>query len=204
LKDFADQVFEWGNFVVSEFCVENPCKELKMTPEQPVNIRFATKEDAPLIANLSRATFYETFASQNTREDMEKFMSEQFTYESLLQEVGAPSNIFIVAEAGGEAIGYARLRESEAPAALNELPSIEIARIYAVQSMVGKGVGNALMKKCIDIAYDMGKRVVWLGVWEKNQRAIRFYNRWGFEKFGEHDFVLGNDTQTDWLMRKMI
>jgi ribosomal protein S18 acetylase RimI-like enzyme len=131
-------------------------------------------------------------------------MNEQFTYDRLVAEVGLPSNIFIVAEIGDEVAGYARLRESEAPAALNDLPSIEIARIYAVQTMIGKGIGNALMKKCIEIAYDMGKRVIWLGVWEKNQRAIQFYQKWGFEKFDEHDFVLGNDVQRDWLMRKPL
>ena len=70
--------------------------------------------------------------------------------------------------------------------------------------MLGTGVGNALMKRCVEIAYEMGKRVVWLGVWERNQRAIQFYMRWGFEKFDEHNFVLGDDVQKDWLMKKML
>lgn len=168
-----------------------------------IHIRYATQDDAELIAGLSRRTFYDTFASQNTVENMEKFMNEQFTHEGLAGEVGSPSNIFIIAEVGAEVAGYARLREISNPSA-DELPSIEIARIYAVQGMIGKGIGNALMKKCIDIAYEMGKRVIWLGVWEKNERAIQFYIRWGFEKYGEHDFVLGDDVQKDWLMRKTI
>jgi ribosomal protein S18 acetylase RimI-like enzyme len=168
-----------------------------------IHIRYATPEDAQLIAELSRRTFYDTFASQNTVENMEKFMNEQFTQERLAAEVGAPSNIFIIAEINGEVAGYARLREVNDPPG-DELPSIKIARIYAVQNMIGRGIGNALMKKCIDIAYETGKRVIWLGVWEKNERAIQFYSRWGFEKFGEHDFVLGDDLQKDWLMRKQI
>lgn len=172
--------------------------------DKPLNIRMATPEDAPMIAELSRSTFYDTFASQNTPENMEKFMNEQFTYDSLVQEVCSPDNIFIIVEAGDKVAGYARMRESAPPPSLDELPSIEIARIYALQSMIGKGVGNALMKKCVEIAFEMGKRVVWLGVWEQNQRAIQFYNRWGFEKFDEHNFVLGDDVQTDWLMRKML
>ncbi|HEY0679275.1 MAG TPA: GNAT family N-acetyltransferase [Chitinophagaceae bacterium] len=175
-----------------------------MTGQSSITIRFATKEDAAMIAELSRRTFYDSFAAHNTREDMEKFMNEQFTVSSLMEEVGAPSNIFIVAENMEEVAGYARMRESPAPAELNGQPSIEIARIYAVQNMIGKGVGNALMKKCIDIAYEMGKRVIWLGVWEKNDRAIQFYKKWGFEKFSEHNFVLGNDVQTDWLMKKVL
>src|SRR5215213_8631924 len=146
-----------------------------MASEQSIHVRFATKEDAPMIAELSRRTFYETFASQNSKEDMEKFMNEQFTYDRLVQEVGSTSNIFIVAEVGGKTAGYARLRESGAPEILGDMPSIEIARIYALQSMIGKGIGNALLKKCIDTAYEMGKRIIWLGVWEKNERAIGFY-----------------------------
>lgn len=172
--------------------------------EQPLNIRLATVQDASLIADISRSTFYDTFAHQNTPENMQKFMNEQFTHEALMKEVAEPSSIFIIAEAGEAVLGYARLRESVAPPALGELPSIEIARIYALQSAIGKGVGNALMKRCIEIAYEMGKRIVWLGVWEKNPRAIRFYEKWGFHKFDEHEFVLGNDVQTDWLMKKML
>jgi diamine N-acetyltransferase len=172
--------------------------------EQPLNIRLATAQDASMIADISRRTFYDTFAHQNTPENMQKFMNEQFTHEALMKEVAESSGIFIIAEAGEAVLGYARLRESVPPPSLGELPSIEIARIYALQSAIGKGVGNALMKRCIEIAYEMGKRIVWLGVWEKNPRAIKFYEKWGFEKFDEHDFVLGNDVQTDWLMKKML
>ena len=170
----------------------------------PINIRLATAEDASMLAELSRRTFYDTFAAQNTPENMEKFMNEQFTHEALMKEVGEPSNIFIIAEAGNEVAGYARLRESAPPPSLDDLPSIEIARIYALQTMIGRGVGNALMKRCIEIAYEMGKRIIWLGVWEENSRAIQFYIKWGFEKFDEHNFVLGNDAQRDWLMKKTL
>ncbi|HYF30867.1 MAG TPA: GNAT family N-acetyltransferase [Chitinophagaceae bacterium] len=169
-----------------------------------ITVRYATAEDAEMIADLSRRTFYDTFAGANTQEDMDKFMNEQFTRQRLVQEVGAPENIFIVAEYLDEPVGYARMREGDPPGDLDGLPSIEIARIYSVQSMIGKGIGNALMKKCIEIAFETGKRVVWLGVWEKNERAIQFYIKWGFEKFGEHDFVLGSDVQRDWLMKKML
>jgi ribosomal protein S18 acetylase RimI-like enzyme len=164
----------------------------------------ATAEDAESIADLSRVTFYETFAGQNTRENMDKFMNEQFTRENLMKEVGADGNIFLVAEVEGDMIGYARMREALAPPGLNDLPTIELARIYAVQSRIGKGVGSALMEKCIEMAKQQHKKSIWLGVWEKNQHAIAFYQRWGFEKFSEHDFVLGDDVQTDWLMKKVI
>ena len=83
--------------------------------------------------------------------------------------------------------------------------AIEIARIYAVQTSIGKGVGSALMReKYRDCPCKKVIILVWLGVWEHNRRAIDFYTRWGFEKFAEHDFILGNDVQKDWLMKKQI
>ena len=82
--------------------------------------------------------------------------------------------------------------------------ALEIARIYAVQKSIGKGVGRALMQHCIEIARQRNFRIIWLGVWEKNQKAITFYSKWGFEKFGDHMFMLGNDPQTDWLMKKVL
>lgn len=164
-------------------------------------IREATTNDAALIADLSRQTFYETFAAHNTKEDMEKFMREQFTRADLMAEVGAPGNTFLLAYVAGEPVGYARLREDIENMDDNRL---EIARIYSVQLMVGKGIGKALMQACMDVAHAKKKKTVWLGVWEKNDRAIRFYTAWGFEKVGVHNFMLGNDVQHDWIMQKEI
>ncbi len=175
----------------------------------PLTIRFATKNDAALIADLSRQTFYETFAPQNTKEDMDKFMNEQFTQEKLMAEVGAPDNIFLLALEGTEpdnysVLGYARLRENNKPPELGDANTLEIARIYAATNSIGKGVGKLLMKKSLDIATELKKDTVWLGVWEHNQRAIDFYTKWGFEKFSTHVFMLGDDAQTDWLMKKSL
>jgi ribosomal protein S18 acetylase RimI-like enzyme len=169
-----------------------------------LTVRIAGKEDAELIANISRNTFYETFAADNTKEDMDKFMNEQFTKEALMAEVGAEGNIFLLAFEADEALGYVRLREGEHLPALEARSSIELARIYVVGTAIGKGVGGALMKRSLQIAKEMGRQIIWLGVWEKNIRAIEFYKKWGFEKFSKHDFILGNDRQTDWLMKKEL
>jgi len=169
-----------------------------------IRIEEATKNNAALIADLSRKTFYDSFAADNTREDMEKFLNEQFTREKLIEEVGAKGNIFLLAYDGDEAVGYARMRESPNPVLLKDSPAIEIARIYAEQKVIGKGVGSALMQQCIEVAKQKNARVIWLGVWEKNYKAIAFYTKWGFEQFGEHVFMLGNDPQTDWLMKKAL
>ncbi|MEO7394788.1 MAG: GNAT family N-acetyltransferase [Chitinophagaceae bacterium] len=169
-----------------------------------ITIRLANTDDAEIIADISRQTFYETFASQNTREDMEKFMSEQFTIEALIKEVDAEGNIFLLAYINEDLAGYVRMREGEKRPEFADKSSIEIARIYAIQSAIGKGVGKALMQKCLEFAIKSNKKLIWLGVWEKNEVAISFYTKFGFKKFAEHDFVLGNDLQTDWLMQKLI
>ena len=167
-------------------------------------IKSAGTSDAALIADMSRQTFYDSFAASNTKEDMDKFMNEQFTKEALIKEVTTPGNIFLLAYVENEVKGYMRMRESKKPDELENVNAIEIARIYACTKDIGKGVGSALMKKGIEVAKENGKQIIWLAVWPNNQRAIEFYIKWGFEKFAEQDFILGNDVQRDWLMKKML
>ncbi len=169
-----------------------------------IQIRNATAADAENIAVLSRQTFYDTFAAFNTKEDMDKFMNESFSMKALMNEVNDDGNIFLVALMEGELVGYAKLVLSVNPPELGDSAAIEIGRIYAAQKTIGRGVGKALMQQCLLVAAEKRKEIVWLGVWENNQRAIDFYSKFGFEKFGEHDFVLGNDVQTDLLMKKEI
>ena len=149
-----------------------------------VTIRIADKKDAELIAELSQQTFIETFASSNSKENMDKFLQESFSKEALINEVGAFGNIFLLAY------------EIEKP--------MEIARLYVSKDAIGKGIGKLLMQESISIAKQRGKSLIWLGVWEHNKRAIDFYTKWGFEKFATHFFKLGDDNQTDWLMKKSL
>ncbi|HEY4148683.1 MAG TPA: GNAT family N-acetyltransferase [Chitinophagaceae bacterium] len=167
-------------------------------------VRLADTNDAEAIAAVSRKTFYDTFAAHNTPEDMEQFLLTEFTTERLMAEVGAEGNYFLVAFMENELVGYARLREAVNPPELGNVPAIEIARIYALEKTIGRGVGKVLMQRCIGLAREKGRQLLWLGVWEHNQRAIDFYIKWGFEKFSSHAFVLGRDVQTDWLMKLTI
>ena len=169
-----------------------------------LTIRIAGKNDAELIADISRKAFYETFASENTQEDMDIFMTSQFSKQQLIEEVGTPGNIFLLAYDSDELSGYVRLKETRQKKELGEMPSIEIARLYAMTNKIGTGIGSFLMQQSLDIAKKMNRKIIWLGVWEKNLRAIRFYKKWGFEKFSEQDFILGNDIQLDWLMKKHL
>ena len=181
-----------------------PFRGFLYLPMPDISIRLATAKDAELIADLSRQTFYETFAAQNTTSDMEKFMNEQFTREKLIQEVNEPWLTFFLAFMDNDPVGYVKLREGAVPLELVDQSCIEIARIYSLQDKIGKGIGSKLMQTCHDIAKKRQKNVLWLAVWKENHRAIEFYERWGFTKFGEQDFILGDDVQRDWLVRKFI
>lgn len=169
-----------------------------------IMVRIATEDEAELIADISRKTFYQAFAHVNTKENMDKFMNEQFTREKLIKEVTAPGNIFLLAFSDQVPVGYVRLREGEGRTEFGQKDPIEIARFYVVNTSIGIGVGKEMMRKCIALAKEMKKDVIWLGVWERNKRAISFYTKWGFEKFGEQDFLLGDDIQKDWLMKRTI
>ena len=169
-----------------------------------ITVRPATMEDAELIADLSRETFFETFASQNTTADMDKFMQTQFAKDKLMEELNERENLFFLAYIDNQVAGYLKLGDGRSPVQLKNVSAIEIVRIYSIASMIGKGIGKALMQTSIKTAIERNKDIIWLGVWERNLRAIDFYQKWGFEKFGEHDFILGNDIQTDWLMKKHL
>lgn len=167
-------------------------------------VRDASIEDGWLIADLSRQTFYETFSAENTEADMEIFLNEQFTRGKLMQEVGAPGSHFFLAYVDGVPAGYLKLREDKTARQISNKNALEIARIYVLKAYSGKGVGKALMQKSMEMAVQLKKEVLWLGVWEKNEKAIAFYTAWGFVRVGEQDFLLGNDLQVDWLMQKTL
>ncbi|PWT97138.1 MAG: GNAT family N-acetyltransferase [Bacteroidetes bacterium] len=169
-----------------------------------LEIRFAGNDDVAAIASISLKTFFDTFAEYNTPENMDSFMNDHFSETRLSYELEDPSNIFLIAEIEKRLVGYAKLSESPNPNGLDGVSSIEICRIYSIKDMIGKGVGKSLMQKSIDIARERNKKVIWLGVWEHNPKAVEFYTKWGFERFGEHPFILGDDIQTDWLMKKEV
>src|SRR4030095_10869131 len=123
-------------------------------------IRFATEDDAELIADLSRKTFYESFAQDNTRENMDKFMNEQFTKQKLIKEVSQPWHIFFLALMNDEPVGYVKMRDGTVPSDLINQSCIEIARIYSVQHAIGKGVGKRLMQTCHEIANQKNKKIL--------------------------------------------
>lgn len=186
------------DFIVTSF-VKNIRSAL-----QPFTTRLATVDDVDTLAKVSVKTFRDTFAEVNTKEDMKIYLSKAFSRNQLIKEINDPFSTFVLALDGEKVVGYAKLKEGESRSELNCERAIEIERIYTLKDYVGKRVGKLLMQTCLDLAAERDYNLVWLGVWEYNPRAIAFYEKWGFEKFGSHPFLLGNDLQTDLLMKKKL
>lgn len=166
-----------------------------------VEIKRATPTDSATLAGLGAEIFYHTFAAQNTPEDMALYLEETFTEAKLQQEFEEPGVVYYMAYADEQPTGIAKLSRKRTPEVLQQIPCIELERLYVHPNFQGQKIGHKLMELCIDTAREQGSKVLWLGVWENNSGAVRFYERWGFKKFGEHIFQLGTDAQTDWLMR---
>lgn len=175
-----------------------------MNQKLQVTIRRATPDDASVLAELGARTFQETFASDNTREDMEAYVASNFSVNRQNSELEQPASTFFIAEVSGVAAGYAKLHAGEPPEGIKGTNSIELVRLYASREWLGRGIGLALMRACLDEAKRGGYETIWLGVWERNTRAQAFYRKWDFHTVGEHIFQLGSDSQRDLLMERAI
>jgi len=172
--------------------------------KSPLTVRRAVVADASTLAELGAATFTETFAEANTPEDFAAYMAASFGEAIQRAELEDPSNTVFLAERDGDAIGYIMVRESRIPSCIAADDALEIARLYARKATLGTGVGATLMQRALAEAAGRGKDAVWLGVWDRNARAIRFYEEWDFHPAGTQPFLLGSDLQTDLVMVRRI
>jgi diamine N-acetyltransferase len=163
-------------------------------------IRYGTAADAKMLSELGARTFYDTFAKDNTPENIAAHLKNSFLPEIQFAELTDPNNVFLIIENESQPIGYAQLILNNKEEFLTGTNPLEIRRIYATQENIGKGVGKELMKAAIREAQQRDCDSVWLGVWEKNPRAINFYKKWGFEEVGTHIFTVGDDPQRDFIM----
>ena len=157
--------------------------------------------ELPELQHLSKVTFVETFAEHNTHEDMQEYLNNNLSIEKLKQELQNPNSEFYFAKLGESSIGYLKLNMAQAQTEPQEQKALEIERIYVLKEFHGKKVGQALLNKALEKAHSINAEILWLAVWEKNKNAISFYKKNKFEDFGTHIFQLGNDAQTDILMK---
>ena len=169
-----------------------------------IHVRPATKDDIPALVQLGRKTFEESFSDDNNPANMAAYLEQSFNNEKLANELTESGSRYFIAEEGTEPVGYARVRLSDEVKDHLTESALELQRIYVDGAHQGKKIGVNLMKACLDYARQHKFRWLWLGVWEKNFKAQKFYRQWGFEKFGEHIFQMGDDPQTDLLMKKRI
>jgi ribosomal protein S18 acetylase RimI-like enzyme len=168
---------------------------------QTIIIRKVTTEHINELQNIGKLTFTETFASENSAENMKSYLEEGFSLKKLKEELMDENAEFYFAEINQEVIGYLKVNIGQSQTEIKDHNSLEIERIYVLKKFHGKKIGQLLYDKAIELAKEKNVDYVWLGVWEKNLRAIRFYEKNGFEIFDKHIFQLGNDAQTDILMR---
>jgi ribosomal protein S18 acetylase RimI-like enzyme len=167
-----------------------------------VIIRSADLSDAPLLAEIGRISFDDAFSSHpaNDPKDMAAYMNEAFDEQTIASELNDPNSHYFIAEVGGNPAGYAKIKTNSIEDGIVASNPVELCRLYSLTEFIGCGIGKALMLKTLEFAKNHEADVLWLGVWEFNLRAQDFYRRFGFEKCGEHTFLLGSDPQTDWLM----
>jgi len=168
-----------------------------------IAIRNATSDDAEMLTDLSYKTFWDAFAHhpKNGPDDLAEYMKKAFNVGQLAAELSDKNSIFLIAEIEGKPAGYAKLVVDYVEPGVTAKRPVELNRLYSHQEFLGKGVGQRLMDACFERARKHGHDVMWLGVWEYNPRAQRFYERNGFRVVGKHTFQLGSDPQTDLLMQ---
>ena len=164
-------------------------------------VKLADIDDLQVIG---RQTFFETFADHNTADDMQKYLDNNLSIDKLKNELADKNSEFYFATLNNKVIGYLKINFGQAQTELKDKSSLEIERIYVLKDFHGKKVGQVLYDKAIDVAKQTKANYVWLGVWEKNPRAINFYKKNGFVEFDKHIFKLGDDEQTDIMMRLKI
>jgi diamine N-acetyltransferase len=169
-----------------------------------ITIKRVTLNDIDQLQKIGKQTFYETFAASNTEENMKKYLEEGFTIEKLTAELNNEHSAFYFAILGAAVIGYLKINFGKSQTEIKDDKALEIERIYVPKEFHGKKVGQLLYEKAIQIAKDAHADYVWLGVWEENPRAINFYKKNGFLEFDKHIFKLGNDEQTDIMMKLQL
>lgn len=168
------------------------------------SIKPVASNEVTLLQTISRQTFAETFSTQNTEEDIKKYLEENLSLDQLSNELANPDSRFYFAWQNEAVIGYLKLNFGQAQTELKDANAVEIERIYILKEFYGKQIGQLLYRKALEVGIQEKATYIWLGVWERNERALAFYKKNGFIAFDKHLFKLGADQQTDILMKRAL
>lgn len=166
-----------------------------------LNLRKISIDDITSLIKISKQTFIETFSSENSNENMVAYLENQFSIETLKNELTNPNTEFYFAELNKAVIGYLKVNFGNSQTEIKNENTLEIERIYVLEEFHGKKIGQQLFTKAVEIAKKKKVDFIWLGVWEHNRKAIQFYTKNGFIEFDKHIFKLGDDHQTDPMMK---
>ena len=167
-------------------------------------IRKAKETDYKTVADIGRATFYETWRAVNTEDDMQVYMAEAFNEQQIGKDIEDASNTFLLAELNGQTIGYAKLRADRGHNEFKGSRAMEMERLYVLKEHHGQKAGKLLMDESIRIAKEQKFDWLWLGVATENHKALNFYKSYGFTVFGKKAFKLGNAVDYDYLMKMKV
>jgi ribosomal protein S18 acetylase RimI-like enzyme len=169
-----------------------------------IDIKKVRLADADVLLSLSKKTFFDAFSKWNDAADMELYSTTAFTIQKTIEELNNPDSEFYFAMESDTPIGYIKLNFNDAQTEFKETCALEIERIYVSIEHHGKHIGSAMLNFAVETAINKNFDYIWLGVWEHNYSAIGFYEHKGFKIFSSHEFLLGNDLQTDVLMKKTL
>ncbi|MEY2811155.1 MAG: hypothetical protein RI991_150 [Bacteroidota bacterium] len=166
-----------------------------------IQIRLVSVKEVAELKALARTAFAQTFTDHNQPENVEKYLDESFTIEKLTEELNNKNSQFFFALVDNIPVGFLKVNIGDAQTELKEADGMELQRIYVLQDYHGKSVGQVLFEKAKSLAIEGGYPYLWLGVWEENHRALNFYRKNGFLPFDKHIFKMGDEKQTDWMMK---
>ena len=169
-----------------------------------VHIFQAEETHLNTLVDLGRTTFVQTYAKDNSVDNMIEYLDEHFNQDQIKSELLNPNSYFYLAESNNEFVGFLKLTTGDAQTEETEPEAFEVERIYVLKNYQGQRIGRLFMDKAIEVAKEHHAPFIWLGVWEENPNAIAFYKKCGYKAFGTHTFTIGNDDQTDIMMKLEI
>ncbi|PGT79764.1 MULTISPECIES: GNAT family N-acetyltransferase [Bacillaceae] len=169
-----------------------------------INIKICTLENLRTLQEVSYETFNDTFRHQNTPQNMNTYLEKAFNLKQLEKELSNISSQFFFIYFNNDVAGYLKINTNDAQSEEMGEHSLEIERIYIKNKFQKHGLGKHLLNKALEIAVELNRQKIWLGVWEKNENAIAFYKKMGFVETGAHSFFMGDEEQTDMIMTKIL